>query len=80
MFNRAEIIDRNFTKLTKNSKFPQPRTIANLSDLNIQTHDLISIFQSQVLSRHMDLKARTLKDETEILKLNHEFEYLNQRD
>jgi hypothetical protein len=49
MFNRAEIIDRNFTKLTKNSKFPQPRTIANLSDLNIQTHDLISIFQSHLL-------------------------------
>ena len=63
MFNRAEIIDRNFIKLTKNGKFPKSKTIANLSDLNIQTHDLISIFESQILSRHMDLKARILKDE-----------------
>ena len=63
MFNRAEIIDRNFIKLTKKGKFPKSKTIANLSDLNIQTHDLISIFESQILSRHMDLKARILKDE-----------------
>ena len=35
----------------------------SLSRSNIKKTDLVSIFESQVLSRHMDIKARLLKDE-----------------
>ena len=63
IFNRAEIIDSNFTKFVKKGNLPQARTILDLSQTNIKPTELISIFESQVLSRHMDLKARLLKDE-----------------
>ena len=63
LFNRAEIIDTNFTQFVKSGNFPRARTQLSLSQTNIKPFELISIFESQVLSRHMDLKARILKDD-----------------
>lgn len=63
IFNRAEVIDSNFTRFVKDGKLPSARTKLLLSQTNIRSSELISIFESQVLSRHMDLKARLLKDE-----------------
>ena len=63
LFNRAEVVDQNFTKFVKNNNFPSPQTNLHLFQTNIRPIELISIFESQVLSRHIDLKARLLKDE-----------------
>jgi len=63
LFNRAEVIDSNFTTFVKEGSLPPTRTKLLLSQTNIRSSELISIFESQVLSRHMDLKARLLKDE-----------------
>ena len=63
LFNRAEVVDQNFTKFVKNNNFPPPKTNLHLFQTNIRRTELISIFESQVLSRHIDLKARLLKDE-----------------
>ena len=63
LFNRTRVIDANFTQFVKSGNLPQARTNLLLSQTNITSAELISIFESQVLSRHMDLKARLLKDE-----------------
>ncbi len=63
IFNRAEVVDQNFKKFVKEGKLPPARTDLLLSQTNIKTSELVSLFESQVLSRHMDLKARLLKDE-----------------
>ncbi|MEC9455931.1 MAG: MFS transporter, partial [Candidatus Neomarinimicrobiota bacterium] len=63
LFNRAKIIDQNFTSFVKSGKLPQARIDFPLSNTNIKPSDLVSLFESQVLSRHMDLKARLMKDE-----------------
>ena len=63
LFNRAEVIDANFTQFVKSGNLPPGRTNLTLSQTNIKSAELVSIFESQVLSRHMDLKARLLKDE-----------------
>ena len=63
LFNRDEIIDQNFTKCVNDGNLPKARTNLLLSQTNIQSSVLISIFESQVFSRHMDLKARLLKNE-----------------
>ena len=63
LYNRAKVIDANFTKFVKSGNFPMVRTQLNLSQTNIKPDELISIFESQVLSRQMDLKARLLKNE-----------------
>ena len=62
LFNRAEVIDSNFINFVKSGNLPLPRTKVNLSQIDFKPSQLISLFESQVLSRHMDLKARLLKD------------------
>ena len=67
MFNRAEVIDKNFKEFVKKGKLPSPRLSLKLSQTNVKPSDLISLFESQVVSRHMDLKARSLKEEGKTL-------------
>ena len=63
MFDRAKIVDENFLLLIQNGNLPSSKYKLNLSDTNFSTEDLVSVFESQVISRHMDLKARALKNE-----------------
>ena len=63
LFNRAEVVDFNFTKRVKEGSLPEPKIDSLNSDQYISNIDLISIFESQIASRHMDLKARLLKDQ-----------------
>ncbi len=63
LFNRADVVDQNFTTFVKAGNLPKARTKLFLSQTNFRSSELISLFESQVLSRHMDLKARLLKDE-----------------
>ena len=65
LFNRAEIIDQNFTKCLKNDDLPDGNNELTLASVTISPSELISIFESQVHSRHMDLKARELKERGE---------------
>ena len=62
MFDRAKIIDDNFLSLIKNENLPSSKSKLKLSDTNFSSKDLISIFESQVTSRHIDLIARDLKN------------------
>ncbi|RZP29549.1 MFS transporter [bacterium] len=61
LFNRAKIIDQNFTDFVQSENFPKSE-IDVLKNISTKS-DLISLFESQVLSRHLDLKARTMKEE-----------------
>ena len=63
MFDRAKIVDENFLLLIQNRNLPSSKYKLNLSDTNFSSEDLVSVFESQVISRHMDLKARALKNE-----------------
>ncbi len=62
MFNRAEVVDSNFLFFVSNERFPGSKTPIQYHDSKVNPNDLLSIFETQVLSRHMDLKARLLKD------------------
>ena len=63
IFNRGEVIDQNFLDYVSAGNLPLSRTNLLLSQTNIRPSELISLFETQVLSRHMDLKARFLKNE-----------------
>ena len=56
LFNRAEVVDKNFTNRIKEEKLPDSRTHLLNKNQSISDSDLISIFESQIASRHMDLK------------------------
>ena len=61
-FNRAEIIDNNFLKFLRSSSFSKSSEDISLDELKINNTKIVSIFESQVYSRHMDIKARELKE------------------
>ena len=61
LFNRAKIIDKNFSDFLKSEKFPKSKVNASKNGTN--SSELISLFESQVFSRHLDLKARIMKEE-----------------
>ncbi len=62
MYNRAEIVDQNFTKFVKDGRLPQPQTRLSLDDAGLKPSELIDLFESQLISRHLDLRARILKN------------------
>ncbi|MGE0632069.1 MAG: thiamine pyrophosphate-dependent enzyme, partial [Pseudobdellovibrionaceae bacterium] len=62
MYNRAEVVDQNFTKFVTEGRLPEARTYMSLAESGLRPADLIDLFESQVLSRHMDLQARILKN------------------
>ncbi len=59
MFNRAEIIHQNFQKKVASEKLPLPRIQRDLGALTPE--DFIDLFETQVMSRLLDLRARELK-------------------
>jgi 2-oxoisovalerate dehydrogenase E1 component len=62
MYNRAEIVDENFTKFVKEGHLPAARTHVTLQESGLKPSELIDLFESQVISRHLDLRARILKN------------------
>ena len=55
MFDRAEIIDKNFIDFVQSNNLPSLDSQLPLSDADLELSDLISLFESQVQSRHIDL-------------------------
>jgi 2-oxoisovalerate dehydrogenase E1 component len=62
MFNRAEIVDQNFTKFVREGRLPPARVQVSLEESGLKKTEVIDLFESQLLSRHMDLRARILKN------------------
>lgn len=59
MLNRAEIIDKSFSEKVKSQQFPEVGVEVSFTDLT--PYQLIDLFESQLISRHLDLRARELK-------------------
>ena len=63
IFNRTLIIDKNFIRFVNNEQFPPPRVNFSQENEETEASEIISLFETQVLSRHIDIKSRSLKDE-----------------
>jgi len=63
MYNRAEAVDRNFVQFVKEGHFPAPRSATGLLDSGLSGADFMDIFETQIMSRQMDLRARILKNQ-----------------
>ncbi|MEE9296359.1 MAG: thiamine pyrophosphate-dependent enzyme [Phycisphaerae bacterium] len=68
MFNRAEIVDRNFIRLLEEWDTPLSGVACDTSltapvrpDCSMTGTDLLELFDSQMTSRHLDLIARELR-------------------
>lgn len=59
MFNRAEVVDKNFQVRVSSGQLPLALSLTDRQSLTSAT--LVELFESQILSRILDLKARELK-------------------
>jgi 2-oxoisovalerate dehydrogenase E1 component len=62
MFDRPTIIDEAFQRRVAAHDFPAPRS--NIAPLAVPAHKLVDLFDSQIMSRHLDLWARRSKGKT----------------
>jgi 2-oxoisovalerate dehydrogenase E1 component len=62
MFDRPTIIDEAFVRRVAANDFPVPRS--NAAAFSVPAHTLVDLFDSQIMSRHLDLWARRSKGKT----------------
>ena len=60
-FNRAKVVDKNFTAAVTEGRFPTSRLGAE-STYSCNDDLLAGLFESQIISRQFDLKAREMKE------------------
>jgi 2-oxoisovalerate dehydrogenase E1 component len=64
MATRPEIVDQRFTERVRSGDLPRSRTGATFDhrELGLSDAELIDLFETQVMSRHLDLMARILRE------------------
>ena len=62
MFNRAEVVDQNFSRFVREGHLPTSHSSTTLSDSGLTGADVMDLFETQMMSRHLDLIARILKN------------------
>lgn len=65
MYNRAEAVDRNFVKFVKEGNLPPPRSRTGLEEAGLTPAEFMDLYETQMMSRQMDLRARILKNQNE---------------
>ncbi|XOV79662.1 MAG: dehydrogenase E1 component subunit alpha/beta [Aestuariibacter sp.] len=61
MQDRNQLLDENFIRAVQNQQFPAPRTHSDVADCQLSAADLVDIFESQIMSRHLDLQSRQMQ-------------------
>lgn len=61
--NRAKIVDENFTRRVLSHDFPHPKSAITPTDAGLDQTSFLELFESQLLSRHLDLLARKLREQ-----------------
>ena len=59
--NRAEVIDQNFIQWVKSGNLPHSLSHTTLESSGMSSKVFMDVFESQMISRHLDLAARRLR-------------------
>jgi len=65
MYNRAEVVDKNFVQFVTEGRLPPAHTQTGLQDAGLTPAEFMDLFETQIMSRQMDLRARILKNQNE---------------
>jgi 2-oxoisovalerate dehydrogenase E1 component len=65
MYNRAEAVDKNFMKFVESGNLPPARSSTGLLEAGLSASEFMDLFETQMMSRQMDLRARILKAQNE---------------
>ncbi len=61
--NRAKIVDENFIRRVLAQEFPIAHTLTTPLDAGLDKQAFLELFASQLMSRHLDLLARILREQ-----------------
>lgn len=61
MYNRAEVIDKNFLEKVAKGQLPSAHSQTTLLESGLNASEVIDLFESQIMSRQLDLVSRELK-------------------
>lgn len=61
MQSRADVVHENFLTRVRDGNLPAPATSTTLDEAGLSPARLVGIFESQVLSRHLDLESRRMQ-------------------
>ena len=59
--NRSEVIDQNFIQWVQSGNLPESRSATSMRDSGMSAKVFMDIFESQMISRHLDLAARRFR-------------------
>lgn len=62
MLDRAKVIDTNFIRLVGSGELPLARILLKPEQVGLTRDVFLELFNSQLISRHLDLMARLLKE------------------
>lgn len=62
MLDRTEIVDKNFSRRVAEQRLPEVASSLPLEQIGLSRETFLDLFHSQLLSRHLDLQARILKE------------------
>ena len=65
MFNRAEVVDQNFTEFVTKKIFPDETVHITPASIGLSNENFIDLFESQMMSRHLDFRSRILKQDNQ---------------
>jgi 2-oxoisovalerate dehydrogenase E1 component len=61
MQNRAKVVDENFTRRVEQGDLPASDIPLSLIDVGLRPVEVVELFESQLMSRHLDLLSRLLQ-------------------
>ena len=65
LFNRAAVVHKNFRQRLETANLPRAKSLTSIQQSQLSASEFIDLFESQVMSRHLDLVARQLKNKGE---------------
>ncbi len=63
MYSRPEKIHENFLQKVESGALPERHSHTRLDNCGLSFFELVDLFESQVMSRHLDLRSRELKNQ-----------------
>ncbi|MEH6577627.1 MAG: thiamine pyrophosphate-dependent enzyme [Amphritea sp.] len=61
MQNRAIVVDENFSRRVAQGDLPSSHNPVSMLDAGMQPTELVELFETQLMSRHLDLQSRLLQ-------------------
>src|SRR4029078_6225301 len=62
---RAEAVDKNFIKFVQERNLPPARSQTGLAEAGLSAAEFMDLFETPIMRRQMDLRARILKNQNE---------------